>query len=259
MARSETHRGGPRRRVARAHPPPQLPLSRPRRPGGPGRRVRPPLRRAEGARGGASRAGERRLSDSARRGDALGPLPQGRARRADGLAREGDDGRGAAQVGRRRAQAAGLRRAGRLRDRAEDRRLGRLARVRKRRVHPRRHARRRSARRGRHAEPPHGALDPAHAPRRRACAARGAGRDLLPTLCLRPRERAGRGCRQEDRAEPPERRGRLPAAAGLPDHRRTAARDLGLRLGATRGHPGRDALGDARVAPRARLPHESVR
>ena len=201
----------------------------------------------------------RRLADAARRGDAVGPLPQGRARRADGLAREGDDGRGAAQVGRRRAQAARLRRAGRLRDRAEDRRLGRLARLRERRLHPRRHARRRTARRGRHAEPAHGALDPAHAPRRGACAARGARRDLLPALRLRPRERAGRGRRQEDRAEPAQRGGRLAAPAGLPDHRRAAARDLGVRLGAPRGHPGRDALGDARVAARARLPHEPVR
>ena len=46
--------------------PPQPPLPRARRSGGHGRRVRPALRRAEGAGGGASRARDRRLADAAR-------------------------------------------------------------------------------------------------------------------------------------------------------------------------------------------------
>ena len=53
---------------------------------------------------------------------ALGAVPEGDAPRADGLAREGHDrGRGS-RSGRRRPPAPRLRRAGRLRDRAEDRR-----------------------------------------------------------------------------------------------------------------------------------------
>ena len=201
----------------------------------------------------------RRFADAPGRGDALRPFPQGRARRADGLAREGDDRRCAAEVGRRRPQAARLGRAGGLRDRAEDRRLGRLARLRERRLHPRRDARGRPARRGRDAEPAHGAVDPAEPARRGARPARGARRDLLPALGVRPRERAARGGREEDGAEPAERGGGVAAAAGLAHHGRAAARDLGVRLRSPRGHSRRDALGDARVAARARLSNEPVR
>ena len=79
----------------------------------------------------------------------------------------------------------GTGRAGGVRRRAEDRRLGDLAPLRERRLRPRRDARRRSARRGRDAEPPHDRRGPAADPRRRrrrARAARGARRDLLPAL-----------------------------------------------------------------------------
>ena len=72
-----------------------------RRPGGHGRRVRPPLRRAEAAGGGASRARDRRLADAARGRAAVGQVQEGRAPRADGLAREGDDGRGRCSSGPR--------------------------------------------------------------------------------------------------------------------------------------------------------------
>ena len=62
---------------------------------------------------------------------------------ADGLAREGDDRRGGREVGRRRPQAARLGRAGRVRDRAEDRRPRDHPRLRERRARARRDARRR--------------------------------------------------------------------------------------------------------------------
>ena len=63
--------------------------------------------------------------------------------------------RSARQVGAGRAQAPRHGRAGRLRRRAEDRRLGHLARLRERRLRPRRHTRRRRAWGGRDAEPAH--------------------------------------------------------------------------------------------------------
>ena len=96
-----------------------------RRPDDLRRRVRPALRRARRARGRASRSSSRptrRPSASARRSSDR--FQKVRAPDADGLAREGHDRRGARQVGRGRPQAARHRRAGRLRDRAEDRRLG---------------------------------------------------------------------------------------------------------------------------------------
>ena len=82
------------------------------------------LRRAGRARGGASRARHAGLPDAAGRRAALREVQEGRAPRADGLARQGHDRRGARQVGRRRAEAARHRRARGLRHRAEDRRLG---------------------------------------------------------------------------------------------------------------------------------------
>ena len=87
--------------------PPQLPLPRPRRPRGHGCRVRPPLRRARRPRGGASRAARRRLADAARRRNAVGPVPQGRAPDADGVAREGHEPTRRCEVGRRRPQRLG--------------------------------------------------------------------------------------------------------------------------------------------------------
>ena len=67
--------------------------------------VRPPLRRARRARDGAPGARHPRLADPARRCAAVGAVREGPPPRADGLAREGDDDRGAREVGRRRAQA----------------------------------------------------------------------------------------------------------------------------------------------------------
>ena len=55
------------RRAAQAARAPPLPLPRARRAGDLGRRVRPALRRAQGTRGGASRAGRPRLADAASR------------------------------------------------------------------------------------------------------------------------------------------------------------------------------------------------
>ena len=69
-------------------------------------------------------------------------------------------------MGRRRPQAPRHRRAGRLCDRAEDRRLGDLARLRARRLRARRDPRRRLARGGRHPEPPHDRGGPAARARR---------------------------------------------------------------------------------------------
>ena len=233
MPPSETATRRDGRRAARAAAPPQPPLPRPRRPGDLRRGVRPALRRAEAARGGASRARHRRLADTPRGRAAVGQVPEGRAPRADGLAREGDDRRGPAQVGRRRPQAARLGRAGRLRDRAEDRRLGDLARLRERRARPRRHARRRPARGGRDRQPAHDPVDPAHAPGRGAAADGGARRGLLPALRLPPLQRGADRGREGARAEPAQRGRGLAPPARLADHRGAAALGLDLRHRAT--------------------------
>ena len=107
-------------------------------------------------------------------------FPKVAAPLADGLAREGDDPRGAREVGRRRPQAARHGRAGRVRARAEDRRLGGVARLRGRRARARSDAGRRRARRGRDRQPPHHRGDPAAdalaTARRRRCAPRCAAR-----------------------------------------------------------------------------------
>ncbi len=123
------------------------------------------LRRARRARGGAPRARHARLADPAR-GRPVGQVREGAAPGADGLAREGDDRGGSAEVGRGRPQAPRHRRAGRLRARAEDRRPCREPDLRERRPRARRDPRRRRPGRGRHAEPAHDQGDPA-APRGR--------------------------------------------------------------------------------------------
>ena len=163
-------------------------------------------------------------------------------------------------MGAGRAQAARYRRAGCVRGRAEDRRLGHLARLRGRRVRPRRHARRRRARGGRDAEPAHdrrGAAPGARRRRRGAVAARrGARRDLLPALRVRPVQRGAGGGREEAGAEPAQRGGGLAAPARPARHRGAAPFLLGVRRRRARGRLPRDAVGAARVAARARLPHE---
>ena len=65
--------------------------------------------------------------------------------------------------------------------------------------------------------------------------------------------------RQGAGAEPAQRGGRLAAPARLADHGGAPARRLGLRHRLPRGRRAGHALRDARVAARARLPHEPVR
>ena len=131
----------------------------------------------------APRARHARLPDAAGRRAAGGGVPQGRAPLSDGLAGEGDDARGAREVGRRHPQATRHGRARRVRPRAEDRRLGRVARLRggASSCVERRAA---TASAGRTSRPnlrTHRA-DPASYARRdvAACAGRGTRRDLLP-------------------------------------------------------------------------------
>ena len=128
-------------------------------------------------------------------------------------------------MGRGRAQAARLGRARRLRDRAQDRRLRDLARLRGRAARPRRHPRRRPSRRGRDGQPAHDPLDPADAAGRGAAAAGGARRGLLSALGLSPLHRGADRGRKDAGAEPAQRRRRLAAAARL---RITAARPLAV-------------------------------
>ena len=163
-------------------------------------------------------------------------------------------------MGGGRPQAARDRRARGLRPRAEDRRLRHQPRVRERDLRARRHARRRRAGRGRHAQPAHDRRHPAADAGRRTAARRGARRGVHAALRLPRVQRAAHRRGEADRAEPAQRLGGIAPAEGLLHHRATAALDLGVRDRAARG-PRRadDALGDAAVAARARVPHESAR
>ena len=97
------------------------------------------------------------------------PVPEGPAPDADGLAREGDRRGEPLQVGRGRAQAARLRRAGRVRDRAEDRRPRDQPHLRGRAARARRDARRRHPGRGRDRQPADDPVGAAADARRRRC------------------------------------------------------------------------------------------
>ena len=215
----------------------------------------------------ASGARHARLADAARRRAAVGEVPEGAAPRADGLARQGDDRRGAREVGRRHPQAARHRRARRVRARAEDRRLRDQPPLRERPLHARRDARRRRAGRGRDAEPPHDRRNtPADAGQKPAAGARGARRGVHAAGGLPRVQRAARRGRKGAGAEPAQRRRGLAATEGSEHHRAAAALDLGLRHRPSRGpRPARVALGDARsgcasaASARTRSPSASSR
>ena len=163
-------------------------------------------------------------------------------------------------MGGRRPQAARRRRSRRVGDGAEDRRARDQPHLRERCLRARRDPRRRRPGRGRDRQPAHDLLDSAaDARRRRAVAARGARRGLHAALRIQRAQRAARGGGEEDGAEPAQRGRRLAAAEGLLDHGAAAALALGLRDRRARGTRARLAVGDARVAPRARLPDEPVR
>ena len=162
-------------------------------------------------------------------------------------------------MGRRRAQAPRYGRAGRIRARAEDRRLGDQPRLRGRPLRARRDARRRRPGRGRDAEPAHDQVDPAAYERRRAPARRGARRGVHAALGLSRDERAPRRGGQAAGAESAQRVRRLAPPEGLRDHGAAAAVAVGVRHRRPRGPRPGDALGHAAMASRARLPDESVR
>ena len=249
------------RRAPRAAAPPQLPLPRPRRARGPGRGVRPALRRAEGARGGASRSSR---PTTRRRGGWAAP-PSDKFQKVEHLAPMGSlekvtTDEAPAEVGRGRPQAARLGRAGRLRDRAEDRRLGDLARLRERALV--RGATRGDGQRGEDVTVNLRTIRsiPLTLPGRRRrrcsrCAARSTSRSPASAASTSEQVAAGKK---------PAPNPRNAAAGSLRqlDSRITAARPLSIWVygtGLPRGRRARHALRDARMAARARLPHESVR
>ena len=180
-----------------------------------------------------------------------GRLHEGRPPPADGLAREGDDRRGAREVGRRRPQAARDGRAGRVRHRAEDRRVGDLARLRERRLRARGDARRRH--RGARTSPAtSGPSTPSRSGSASATAsappplARGARRDLLPALGVRALQRARRSPPARSRRRTLGTRPRAPSGSSIPAI--TAERPLSLwvyGVGCARGRPARRRSGSS--------------
>ncbi len=163
-------------------------------------------------------------------------------------------------MGRRRAQASRLGRAGCVRGRAEGRRACDQPHLRTGRLRARRDSRRRYPGRRRHDQPANDLHDSAEHDRRGpAGTPRGSRRGLHVTLGLSSVERAA--CRDEAEgcAEPSQRRGRVSTPEGLHDHGDAAARRLGVRDWCGRGARPRLALRDARLASCARLPDESLR
>ena len=192
-----------------------------------------------------------------------GRVPQDRAPVSDGVTREGDDGRGSREVGRRHSQAPRLGRSRGVRARAEDRRLGRLARLRERRLRARSDARGRAPGRRRDREPADAvirAAAPAKRGRRQAAGhSRGARRDLLPALRVRPLQRgADRGWAQACAECTKCGRGLVAPAQPRRD-RGAAVVDLRVRGRRPRRHRPRHAVGDALLAARPRVPHEPRR
>ena len=163
-------------------------------------------------------------------------------------------------MGRRRAQAPRLGRAGRLRDRAEDRRARDQSHLRGRRSRPRRDAGGRDPGRGRDRQPAH---DPdrsaADARRRAPGAARGARRGLHAAFGLPGAERTARRHQAEGRPQPTQRGCGLAASEGFVDHRLAPIGRLGLRRRRMRRAGAGVPLGHAPAAARARFPDEPVR
>ena len=234
--------------------------------GGPGRRVRPALRRARRARARPARATRsrrtRRRGASARRrrtssARSTTSSPMGSLDKVttdEALAKWADDVR----------KRLDTRRAGRVRRSSRRSTASRSTSLRERDLRARRDARRRRARRGRDAEPAHDRRDPALAAARRrrgaAAGARGARRGLHAAVRLPEAQRAPRRGGQEADAEPAQRRRGLACGRRTPDV--TAAMPLSIWVYGTGYREGVELESHwetLRVAARARLPDESVR
>ena len=134
--------------------------------------------------------------------------------------------------------------------------------LRERRLRARRDARRRRAGRGRDAEPAHDQRDPAADARTtsRPPLLEVRGEVYMPLAGFRALNERARRRGEAAGAEPAQRRGRLAAAEGLRRSPRSGRSRSGSTAPATaRASTLDDALGDAAVAARARLPHEPVR
>ena len=194
----------------------------------PRRRVRPPVPRAARPRGGAPRLDRSRLADPARGADADLGVPQGRARRADAVARQHLQPGRAAGVLRSRDQGPARRDAA-LHGRAEDRRHQHRAAVLERALRPGRDPRRRPRRRGHHGQPAHAALAAADA--RRAGDHHRARRGLHGQARLRRDQRGARAGRRGAVEERAQLHRRLAQAARPARVRAAAAEGAALRAG----------------------------
>src|SRR6266566_3217473 len=186
----------PSRRAAAAHRARQRRLLRTRQAGDVRRRVRPPVPRAAGARGQASRAAHARQPHAARRRGARDGVQEAPPPRADAVARQRVQRGGARRMGKPQcpARPGGSHR--RLYARSEDRRRGGESHLREGALRRRRDARERPGRRGRHGQSPNrgGRAAAAHG-KGLAQADGGARRGLSLQVSLRtaqPRARAGR-------------------------------------------------------------------
>ena len=210
--------------------------------------------RAAAAGGRAPGAGHAGLAHPAGGGAAVHAVRDRRPPAADAVAGQRPERAGVPGLGRAAGAAAGGGRAVPARDRAEDRRPGRLAGLRGRRVGARRDARRRRARRGRDRQPADDPLDPAAHPA--SSGGGGAGRGVPAAGRVRAGQRgAGRG-RSADVHEPAQLRGRLAAPEGSGGHRLAAAVGVHLRDRRARRPAAGVALGGAGLAARAGLPHQ---
>ena len=229
--------GGACRRAARAARAARLPLLRPRRSGGPGRRVRP----ADAASCARSRPpiptlDHARFPDAARLGHPEQRLRRGRAPRADALARQRLH-RGGPDAPSTGASMSAWGSSGELEYVAEPKLDGLAVTViyRDGQLSAGRHARRRRDRRGRDRQRAHHPRGAATAARHGAGAAGGARRGVHAARRLRAHERAGAGTRREGVRQSAQRGRRQPAAAGSAHHGGAAADGVLLRAGRARG------------------------
>src|SRR5437867_1348186 len=250
----------PSRRAAAAHRARQLRLLRTRQAGDVRRRVRPPVPRAAGARGQASRAAHPRQPHATRRRGARDGVQEAPPPRADAVARQRVQRGGARRMGKpqRPARPGGSHR--RPYARSEDRRRRGESHVREGALRRRRDAWERPGRRRRHGRPADrgGCAAAAHG-QGLAQADGGARRGLSLQVSLRGAQPGARAGGRAHLRQSAQRRRGIAAPARPQDHAQPRPADLLLPRRSARPEAARrHAARAARAAHRVGLPRRNA-